>query len=168
MTALLALTATAWRAFRLYALALAIVLPVAPKGELAARAIAYVATVDPPLFEDDTTGDLTEAVLLANARQESTFNVDAVGKAGEVGLMQIWKGSAAMRDPVTNVRESLRQLRISYAMAPRCPFCAYLGGPRGIASARVRRLSAHREALAASVLRDMTGPDLSAAVSVRP
>lgn len=89
----------------------------------AAQAIAYVDTFDEPIDGDPW---LTEAVLLATAREESTFNVDAIGDHGRAfGLMEIWKRPDLMA-PIANVEEGLRQLKVSFAMCPRHPFAPYL------------------------------------------
>ena len=115
-----------------------------------------------PLFDDDD-GTLTAAQLRAGAFEESSFNPSAVGKAGEIGLFQIWKGGERMKDPIANAIAGVNQMRISFADSPRYPWAEFLGGPKGIESARVRRLSSRREALAARILGFMNGPDLSRA-----
>lgn len=144
--------------------AMANIQPATNHDALAAQ-IASVA-IWHPLFDDDD-GTLTAAVLVATAAQESSFRPGAVGDHGRAfGLCQVWRRSDLM-DPTANLIEAARQLRVSFAMCPRSMYSPYLSG-KCTTDCRVRRLSAHREALAASVLRDMTAPDLSAAVSVRP
>ena len=113
-----------------------------------------------PLFDDDD-GTLTASILVATAAQESSFRPAAIGDNGRAfGLTQIWRRPDLM-DPIPNLIEATRQLRVSFAMCPRAPYQAYFSG--GCTSTVARRLSARRERLAVTVLRDMTAPDLSAA-----
>jgi hypothetical protein len=131
-------------------------------------ALAIVAFTEPPIFDDDADGTRTLAVLTAGAFEESSFNVDARGKAGEIGLMQIWRGGPAMHEPVANLREGLRQVRISFADFPSAPWAEFLGGPHGAASKHVRWLSDRRIKRAAGLLASLSAPSLADAVAVRP
>jgi len=152
------------------ALATRVVTVEAPQlhDDRAAAAIAYVAAFDEPL---PGSGDpmFTEIEMLAGSFQESSWNADAVGKAGEIGLFQIWKGGPEMRDPVANARAGLAQMRVSFRDCPSSPWAEFLGGPHGIHNARVRRMSARREALAARFLMILSGaPDGAEVATVRP
>jgi len=149
------------------ALATRVVTVEAPQmhDDRAAGAIAFVAANDPPLFDDDFDGTRTLAVLLATAREESSFNVGALGDHGRaIGLMQVWRRSDLWA-PVPNVREGLRQLRVSFAMCPKHPFAPYLSGV--CQGGRVGRQSDRRLQRVGAVLAIMGGADLSAAEARR-
>ena len=146
----------------LYAVALHVVSVLAPHvhDDAAARGIASAMALDGSIDDDDR---FTEASALAGAFQESSFSASAVGKAGEIGLFQIWRGGPEMLDPVANARAGLAQMKISFRDCPSSPWAEFLGGPRGIHDARVRRMSARRERLAAEILSIINGPALGSA-----
>lgn len=132
--------------------------------ERAASAIAYVAATASPLFDDDADGTRTLAVLLATAREESSFDVDAIGDHRQAfGLNEIWKRPDLMA-PIPNTIEALRQLRISFAECSRAPFSMYLSG-KCQTSGRVFRQSERRMRRVASVLAIINGLDTSAAIA---
>lgn len=125
-------------------------------------AIAFVASSEPPLFEDDADGTRTLAVLLATAREESSMRPDSIGDHGRAfGLFQIWRRPDLMA-AIPNVREGLRQIRISFAECPQSPFDLYLSGKCG-KSARVSRQSDRRMARVGAVLALLGRADLSGA-----
>lgn len=150
----------------LYCVALHVIAVLAPHvhDDAAARGIASAMVLDGSIDDDDR---FTEAQGLAGIAQESSFNASAVGKMGEVGLFQIWRGGPEMLDPVANARAGLAQMKISFRDCPSSPWAEFLGGPRGIHDAHVRRMSARRERLAGEILAIMNGGDLTAAEARR-
>lgn len=97
------------------------------------------------LQADKPTQDETHnlALTLANELEESSFQVNAIGDSGKsCGPMQIYGGCRL--SPVENVIEGIRQIKISFAVCPKHPFAAYVGGPKGCENERLQKVDAHR------------------------
>lgn len=162
LTKLVAIAHFVW----VYSVALHVIAVLAPHvhDDRAALGIARVLETDAPLPGDD--GWLTEATLLANEREESTFDVDAIGDHGRAfGANQIWKRRDLM-EPTANTREALRQIRVSFEMCPRSPFSMYLSG-KCLTTGRVARQSDRRMARVGQILAIMAGKDISGAEARR-
>lgn len=85
-------------------------------------------------------GNIPLNVVFAVIDVESTFNVDAVGGAGEIGLMQIKPSTArldrhSLFDPVTNVCAGSKYLTKMYGQFGdlRHALAAYNAGPGTVA-----------------------------------
>jgi soluble lytic murein transglycosylase len=110
------------------------------------RVPALVQTV----ISDSQEYSFDPVFILAVMKTESSFNPDAVGSAGEIGLMQIlprtaewiakkydlpWRGPESLHDPVTNAKIGIRYFdtlrekfgRIAYHYLP-----AYNMGPKNM------------------------------------
>ena len=125
--------------------------PGVPHAELAiANTVAMLETE--PLFEDDK---LEVAVVVGAEFEESSFRARVVGDGGRsCGALQVWNGCRLT--VLESLISGIEQIRLSFSMSKNCEWCGYLGGPHGIESSRVRRMSLHRERAIARLLADLS------------
>ncbi len=142
--------------------------PAAPTAATATPGAAVVAGVPPallPIYEAAAkrTG-IPLAVLVAQGKQESNFNPDAVGKAGEIGIGQIKPSTAAqpgyglkgidpatLRDPTVNIN-----FQADYMRARAGPGVDF-SDPRAVDAALARYNGGGDQNYVANVRRHMGG-----------
>ncbi len=111
---------------------------------------SYVSALTEAIIRESSTYGFDPVFVLSIIKTESTFNPNARGTSGEIGLMQIrpetakwvadkfgveWKGEGALYDPVYNVRIGVRyfsMLRSKFGKTAFYYIPAYNMGPQNV------------------------------------
>lgn len=127
------------------------------RSSLAPKWKSHAAEITRTVIQESVKYKLDPVFVLAIIKTESKFNPVALGRHGEIGLMQIkpstaqwmaekigleWKGADSLKDPATNIQISLaymNYLRTKFPQKPTRYVAAYNMGPLN-----VRRLVAKK------------------------